>query len=99
MRRADEGYVLINDVPIETYLRYVVPSEMPTKFSYEALKAQAVCARTFAYKQMQGNTYAEYGANLDDSTAFQVYHAASAYEVTDRAVRIPKALCSPAAVS
>lgn len=86
VRRVKEGYVLVNDVPIETYLRYVVPSEMPTQFSYEALKAQAVCARTFAYKQMQGGAYAEYGANLDDSTSYQVYHASSSYEVTDQAV-------------
>lgn len=87
VRKEEEGYVLINEVPIETYLRYVVPSEMPTYFSYEALKAQAVCARTFAYRQMRDHTYAAYGANLDDSTAFQVYHAAGPYEVTDRAVR------------
>ncbi|MCH5332953.1 MAG: SpoIID/LytB domain-containing protein [Agathobacter sp.] len=87
VRKEEEGYVLINEVPIETYLRYVVPSEMPTYFSYEALKAQAVCARTFAYRQMRSHTYAAYGANLDDSTAFQVYHAAGPYEVTDRAVR------------
>lgn len=86
VRKLDEGYVLVNELPIETYLRYVVPSEMPTRFSYEALKAQAVCARTFAYKQMQGSAYAEYGANLDDSTSYQVYHAASTYEVTDQAV-------------
>lgn len=85
--RKGDGYVLVNELPIETYLRYVLPSEMPTYFSYEALKAQAVCARTFAYKQMRQNAYAEYGANLDDSTAYQVYHASSTYEVTDQAVR------------
>ena len=72
MTRKGDGYVLVNELPIETYLRYVLPSEMPTYFSYEALKAQAVCARTFAYKQMRQNAYAEYGANLDDSTAYQV---------------------------
>lgn len=86
VRKYEEGFVLVNEVPIETYLRYVTPSEMPTSFSYEALKAQAVCARTFAYKQMQGHVYAQYGANLDDSTSCQVYHAAQPSEVTDRAV-------------
>ena len=85
--RDEEGIVLVNEVPIETYLRYVLPSEMPTYFSYEALKAQAVCARTFAYKQMTNTSYAKYGANLDNSTAFQVYHAKPTYEITDRAVR------------
>ncbi len=77
---------MINELPIEEYVRYVLPSEMPVSFSYEALKAQAVCARTFAYQQIRNDTYAEYGANLDDTTAFQVYHAASTYDVTDRAV-------------
>ena len=92
VRKTTEGYVLVNEVPIETYLRYVLPSEMPTYFSYEALKAQAVCARTFAYKQMQSDTYAAYGANLDDSTAFQVYHASGTYEITDRAVEDTRGL-------
>lgn len=86
LRKEKGGYVLINELPIEDYVRYVLPSEMPVYFSYEALKAQAVCARTFAYSQMKNNTYAEYGANLDDTTAYQVYHATKACEVTDRAV-------------
>lgn len=86
IRKEKGGYVLINELPIEEYVRYVLPSEMPVSFSYEALKAQAVCARTFAYQQIRNDTYAKYGANLDDTTAFQVYHAASTYDVTDRAV-------------
>lgn len=80
------GYVLINEIPMEDYIRYVLPSEMPLSFSYEALKAQAVCARTFTYGQMKNDTYARYGANLDDSIAYQAYHATTSYEVTDQAV-------------
>lgn len=79
-------FVLINELPVEDYVRYVLPSEMPISFSYEALKAQAVCARTFAYQQMKNQTYAKYGANLDDSTAFQVYHNAGCYDITNQAV-------------
>lgn len=86
LRKEKGGYVLINELPIEEYVRYVLPSEMPVSFSYEALKAQAVCARTFAYRQMRGDTYAKYGANLDDTTAFQVYHATETYDITDQAV-------------
>jgi peptidoglycan hydrolase-like amidase len=67
---------------MEDYIRYVLPSEMPLSFSYEALKAQAVCARTFTYGQMKNDTYARYGANLDDSIAYQAYHATTSYEVT-----------------
>ena len=50
-------------------MRYVLPSEMPLYFDYEALKAQAVCARTFAYEQMKSTEYAKYGANLDNTTS------------------------------
>ena len=85
-RKDKDGYVLINELSIEDYIRYVLPSEMPLTFSYEALKAQAVCARTFAYGQMRGDTYAAYGANLDNTTAYQVYHATTSYEITDQAV-------------
>lgn len=45
--------VLMNDgstqkVPLELYTARVVASEMPSTFSYEALKAQAIAARTYA---------------------------------------------------
>ncbi len=87
IRREEDGFVLVNELPIEDYVRYVLPSEMPDSFSAEALKAQAVCARTFAYSQMKNATYASYGANLDDSTAYQVYNSAGSKKATDRAVR------------
>lgn len=85
--KKDSGYVVVNRLEIEDYLRYVLPSEMPVSFSKEALKAQAVCARTFAYAQIKNKNYAEYQADLDDSTAFQVYNASGNYDVTDEAVR------------
>jgi len=84
--KTENGLVLVNEVTIETYLKYVVPSEMPTSFGKEALKCQAVCARTYAYAQMYNQTYAMYGANLDDSTSFQVYHDTEKYKETDEAV-------------
>ncbi len=82
----EQGFVLVNELSVETYLKYVVPSEMQRSFGHEALKAQAVCARTFAYSQMNNQSYAAYGANLDDSTAFQVYHSIGRYPETDAAV-------------
>lgn len=69
-----EGLVLINQLYMEDYLKKVVPSEMPTEYEKEALKAQAVCARTYAYMQIQSNTYSRLGAHVDDSTNFQVYN-------------------------
>ena len=85
LRKEDAGFVLVNELPVEDYVRYVLPSEMPVHFDYEALKAQAVCARTFAYEQMKSTEYAEYGANLDNTTSYQVYHASQNYELTDQA--------------
>lgn len=70
----EEGLVLINELYLEDYLKKVVPSEMPASYEKEALKAQAVCARTYAYMQIQENTYSGYGAHVDDSTNFQVYN-------------------------
>lgn len=83
----EEGIVAVNTVDVETYVRYVLPSEMPSTFDAEALKAQAVCARTFVYSQMKNTQYALYGANIDNTTAFQVYNASETKQSTDEAVK------------
>ena len=68
------GLLLINELNLETYLYSVVPSEMPAGYEMEALKAQAVCARSYAYRQILLNAYANYGAHVDDSVSYQVYN-------------------------
>lgn len=70
----DQGLTIVNELPLEEYLYSVVPSEMPTSYGKEALKVQAVCARSYAYNQLLSNQYMEYGAHVDDSTSFQVYN-------------------------
>ena len=85
--REDGGLVLVNELYLEDYLKHVVPSEMPVSYEKEALKAQAVCARTYAYRQIQGNSYKEYGAHVDDSTRFQVYNNLETSQVSDAAVQ------------
>lgn len=67
------GFLVVNELPLEQYLYSVVPSEMPASYPSESLKAQAVCARTYAYRNMQHAGFPEWGAHVDDSTAFQVY--------------------------
>jgi len=42
----------IQEMPLEEYIKGVVAAEMPASFGIEALKAQAVAARTFALKKM-----------------------------------------------
>lgn len=70
----DGRLVIVNELPIEQYLYAVVPSEMPYTYNSEALKSQAVCARSYAYRQLLNNSLSEYGAHVDDSTSFQVYN-------------------------
>ncbi len=69
-----KGLLLTNTLPLEQYLYAVIPSEMSTGNNIEALKAQAVCARSYAYNQMKSEKYAQYGADVDDSVACQVYN-------------------------
>ena len=68
-----EGIVVVNELPVEEYLYSVVPSEMPSAYPEEALKAQAISARTYTYFHKQSFAYPEWEAHMDDSTAFQVY--------------------------
>lgn len=72
--RDKEGYYIVNKVNIEKYLYSVVASEMPSSFGIEALKAQAVCARSYVYRQMASEDYSSYHAQIDDSTNYQVYN-------------------------
>lgn len=46
---------IIQDIGIEEYIKGVVAAEMPALFEEEALKAQAVAARTYALKKMKDN--------------------------------------------
>ncbi len=86
--RRDDNIYLVNDVDTEEYLRKVVPSEMPESFAPEALKAQALVARTYTYRTMsaQGELRV-FGAQLDDSVNYQVYGNHPGSEKTDAAVR------------
>ena len=85
-----DGLAVINEVLLEEYLYCVVPSEMPASYPLEALKAQAVCARTYAYQKMIRSGLPAYGAHLDDSTSFQVYNNVKENVETTKAVRETK---------
>ena len=62
---------LINKVNLEEYLYGVLPLEMATGWPMEALKAQAVCARTYALTSL--GRFKDYGFDLTDTTLSQVY--------------------------
>lgn len=84
----DEKLLVVNELPLEEYLYGVLPSEMPESFGEEALKAQAVCARSYACNQLLANRYYRYGAHVDDSMNCQVYQN---YGETEAAIRAVKA--------
>ncbi|MBR1425535.1 SpoIID/LytB domain-containing protein [bacterium] len=67
---------VINDVDLEDYLKGVLPSEMPSSWEYEALKAQAIAARSYALANL--GKQAKYGYDLKDNTEDQAYGGASA---------------------
>ena len=63
----------IEEVPLEEYVKSVVSGEMPATFNDEALKAQAIAARTYvASKKIKACNLSE-GADVCDTTHCQVY--------------------------
>ena len=81
------GATLINDVELEDYLKGVVPSEMPSKWNEEALKAQAIAARSYAVATKTAGKHASKGFDLVATTQDQAYGGASAEkERTSKAV-------------
>lgn len=85
-----DGIVLVNELPVEEYLYGVVPSEMPSSYPIEALKAQAISARTYTYFHMSSFAYPEWNAHVDDSTSFQVYQNISEKDNVNEAVNATK---------
>jgi SpoIID/LytB domain protein len=65
------GLNIVNVVSIEDYLRGVVSAEMNGSYPLEALKAQAVAARTYAERSR--GKMKSLGFDMDDTTRFQVY--------------------------
>lgn len=79
------GLVAVDDVPLEQYLYGVVPCEMSPSWPMEALKAQAVAARTYALANL--GEHASHGYDLKASTDDQCYGGASMeHPSTDEAV-------------
>ncbi|MGG3123264.1 SpoIID/LytB domain-containing protein [Priestia megaterium] len=68
----------INTIPMEDYLKGVIPKEVYTSWHAEALKSQAVAARTYAL------SYAS--KTIDDTTSYQVYGGYEWYNSTNSAV-------------
>lgn len=85
--QAEGGFIIINEVGIEDYVAGVIPSEMPTSFEKEALKAQAVAARTYGVSAIGSSKFKDYGADVDDTTASQVYNRIAADKASRMAAK------------
>ncbi|MBU5669016.1 SpoIID/LytB domain-containing protein [Peptoniphilus sp. MSJ-1] len=85
----DKKLDVINNIDMENYLKGVLPKEMSPSFPLEALKAQALCSRSFAINNY--NKYIKKGYNLDDTTNSQVYYGSDVEkESTNKAVELTK---------
>lgn len=80
------GRVTVNVLPMEQYLRGVVPAEVAAaSWPQHAMRAQAVAARTYAAYEREHTTNPDY--DLCDTAACQAYGGASAeYPTSDTAV-------------
>lgn len=70
-RLDNAGITVVNQLPVEEYLYGVVPAEMPAYWPAEALKAQAVAARSYVLAQK--GSYASQGFDVLATQSSQVY--------------------------
>lgn len=83
VRASKSRVLLVNRLRMEAYLRGVVPREMPSSWHPEALKSQAVAARSYARAARRSGAFDFYADTRD-----QVYGGRSAETAaTNRAVR------------
>ena len=66
----ESGYSVINELPLPDYLASVVGAEMPASWDLDALKAQAVAARTYALR----NRTPDGPFDICDNQNCQAYH-------------------------
>ena len=72
VRRTGEKLTVINVVELEDYVKGILPYEMNAAWPVEALKAQAVCARTYVANNF-GTYSAAYGFDVTNDTYCQAY--------------------------
>ena len=70
-RRTGGNVTVVNVLSLEDYVNGVICYEMGPSWPLEALKAQAVCARTYALRNM--GAHSSYGFDICNSTYCQVY--------------------------
>ncbi len=84
--KGKNGLYIVNEVPFEEYIKGVVAAEVGSKWDIEALKAQAVAARTYAIYQKINNGSQKSLYDLTSTVQHQVYKGGSVPENVERAV-------------
>jgi SpoIID/LytB domain protein len=85
------NYTLVNHVPLETYLRGVVPYEIGTNAPMASLEAQTILARTYVLRNLR--RFAVDGYELCADTHCQVYHGLTGTSSsTDQAIATTKGI-------
>ncbi len=88
--KGKNGIYVINELPLEEYLKGVVAAEVVAKWEAEALKAQAVASRTYALYQKHNNKLNKMSYHLTSSVLHQVYRGDMISESIARAVNSTK---------
>ncbi len=84
--KGENGLYIVNEVPLEDYVKGVVAAEVGSKWDAEALKAQAVASRTYAIYQKLNNSANKISYNLTSSVLHQVYKGSDIPESIAKAV-------------
>jgi len=80
----NELMTIVNYVPLDDYVEGVVPYESSASWPLEALKAQAVCARSYGMTRINASHQSNYHFDLCDSTHCQVYKGVYAGSYADK---------------
>jgi stage II sporulation protein D len=83
--KAGLGLTVINELPLEDYVRGILKVEMAADWPFEALKAQAILARTYAVRNR--GRFGKRGYDFDAGENSQMYRGVNAEDPrTDKAV-------------
>jgi stage II sporulation protein D len=85
IRTGSRSVQVVNTLPMEMYLRPVVAAEVSPSWPIEALRAQAIAARSYAAHGALGRARKTY--DVFDSTRSQAYPGAVSYDASWRVVR------------
>lgn len=98
LHRSGRVFTVVNRLPLERYLRGVVPWEMPSRWNPSALRAQAVAARTYALAELHPNGRYDLFADTRDQVygGIRAEHRSTNHAIGDTAGVIVTWLGRPA---